>query len=63
MDRELRFAIHLDYFMEHFLLIFMKFANKVLIAHRSFKIAMEYCFTLILFRTAKAIYLFTTFFT
>ena len=59
MDHKLRFAIHLDYFAEYFSdfrKIFVKFTNQFLIAHCTFNIIMEYCFTLILFGTAKALF-------
>ena len=38
------FAIHLHYFVEHFLLFFMKFRNQFLKAHGSFNIVVGYCF-------------------
>ena len=60
--RESRFAIHLGYFSENFLLLFMKLANKFLIAHRSFNIVVEFCFTLILFSTTKSLDLLTKMF-
>lgn len=41
-DDESRFAIHFDYFAEHFFLIFMKLPNKFLLAHPSFKIVKKY---------------------
>ena len=61
-DHESRFAIHLHYFAEHFLLFFMKFGDQFLKAHRSFNVVVEYCFTLILLTTARTLYLFTAMF-
>ena len=62
-DCESRFAIHLHYFSEHFLLSFMKFGNQFLKAHRSFDIVVEYCFTLILLTTARFVCSLQCFFT
>lgn len=49
------FAIHFDYFVENFSLIFMKFVNQFSIVNHSFNIFIEYCFTR---ETAKSLNLF-----
>ena len=59
MDHKSRFTIHLYYFMEHFLLFFMKFGNQFLKAHHSFNLVVEYCFMLVILTTARTLYLFT----
>ena len=40
--RETRFAIHFDYFAEHFFLFFLKFANHSFLAKRSFNFKDKY---------------------